>query len=639
MCGIAGACWFAEADHGRIESNLARAVAAMHNRGPSSSGQAIWAAPSGAVAALGSTRLAVLDLTEAGRQPMTTPDGRFTVVYNGEITNYVEVRAALVSEGISITSSGDTEVLLAAWVHWGQASLSRFEGMFAFAVLDRQQATLTLCRDPFGIKPLYYSHLPGRGLVFGSEIASIVPLLPSTPRLNWRTAVAYLAAGAYDDSPETFIEGVQHLEPGRTLVVDLGTGQIRRNEQVAWRPSIRTDETVTAAQAAEGVRALILQSVERNLRADVPVGVALSGGIDSSAIACAVRLLEPEYPLRVFSFVASESAIDESRWIDLVNRDLKAEAFTVTPTAGELSADLDDVILAQGEPFASTSIYAQYRVFRLMRDRGIVVSLDGQGGDEVFAGYHGYVGQRARSLLETGNVRGAASFMRAWSTWPGRSLGKGVARAGAEYAPGWALSGVYRRLPGVLPDGVRADQLRSRGLSWGWTSYEASNDGVRGVRVKAELRASLTERGLQSLLRHGDRNSMRFSVESRVPFLDRALVDFVLRLPERLLVDDQGTSKAILRSALRGIVPAEILDRRDKIGFETPDAAWIDAQRPKFADLISAAPEIGFLDKDQILDGIDPTRLGSGGRQIGSRLTWRMFNLYRWASLVGVDCS
>ena len=274
-----------------------------------------------------------------------------------------------------------------------------------------------------------------------------------------------------------------------------------------------------------------------------------------------------------------------------------------------------------------------------MRDHGIVVSLDGQGGDEVFAGYHGYVGQRARSLLETGNVRGAASFMRAWSTWPGRSLGKGVARAGAEYAPEWALSGVYRRLPGVLPDGVRRDQLRSRGPSWGWTSYEASNDGIRGVRVKAELRASLTERGLQSLLRHGDRNSMRFSVESRVPFLDRALVDFVLSLPERLLVDDQGTSKAILRSALRGIVPAEILDRRDKIGFETPDAAWIDAQRPKFADLISAAPEIGFLDKAQILAGIDPTRFGSGGRQIGSRLTWRMFNLYRWASLVGVDCS
>ena len=639
MCGIAGACWFAGADHGRIESNLALAVAAMHNRGPSSSGQAIWAAPSGGVAALGSTRLAVLDLSDAARQPMTTADGRYTVVYNGEITNYIEVRAGLASEGVAVESTGDTEVLLAAWAHWGPACLAHLEGMFAFALLDRQQATVTLCRDPFGIKPLYYSHLPGRGLVFGSEIASIVPLLPSTPRLNWRTAVAYLAAGAYDDSPETFIEGVQHLEPGRTLVVDLETGEIRRDEQVAWRPSIRTDETVTAAQAADGVRSLLLQSVERNLRADVPVGVALSGGIDSSAVACAVRLLEPDYPLRVFSFVASESAINESRWIDLVNRDLAAEAFTVTPTAGELTTDLDDVILAQGEPFASTSIYAQYRVFRLMRDHGIVVSLDGQGGDEVFAGYHGYVGQRARSLLEMGDIRGAASFLRAWSTWPGRSLGKGVARAGAEYAPAWAVSGVYRRLPGVLPSAVRRDQLRSRGLSWGWTSLDAPNDGIRGVRVKAELRASLTERGLQSLLRHGDRNSMRFSVESRVPFLDRALVDFVLGLPERLLVDDQGTSKAILRSALRGIVPDEILDRRDKVGFETPDASWIDAQRPEFADRISAAPEIGFLDKAQVLAGIDPGRFGSGGRQIGSRLTWRIFNLYRWASVAGVDCS
>ena len=639
MCGIAGACWFAETDHDRIESGLSRAVAAMHNRGPSSSGQAIWAVPGGGVAALGSTRLAVLDLSEAGRQPMSTPDGRFTMVYNGEITNYVEVRAALQGEEATFTSSGDTEVLLTAWAHWGAECLTRLEGMFAFAVLDRQRATVTLCRDPFGIKPLYYGHFTGRGLVFGSEIASIVPLLPSAPRLNWRTAVAYLASGAYDDSPETFIEGVRHLEPGHSLVIDLQAKFVRQGDDRAWRPSIRTDDHVTVAQAADGVRTLLLESVAHNLRSDAPVGVALSGGIDSSAIACAVRLLEPDYPLRVFSFVAPESEIDESRWISLVNEGLRADAFAVTPTTGELTADIDDVILAQGEPFASTSIYAQYRVFRLMHDHGIVVSLDGQGGDEVFAGYHGYVGQRARSLLEAGDLAGAASFLRAWSTWPGRSLAKGVARAGAEYAPDRAVSSVYRRLPGVLPKGVNRGELRVRGLAWGWQSPLAPNDELRGVRVKAELRASLTERGLQSLLRHGDRNSMRFSVESRVPFLDRALVDFVLSLPERYLVDDRGTSKAILRSALRGIVPDGILDRRDKVGFETPDASWIDSQRGVFADRISEAPEIGFLDKSQMLAGIDPARFGPGGGQIGSQLTWRIFNLYRWASLVGVDCT
>jgi asparagine synthase (glutamine-hydrolysing) len=186
---------------------------------------------------------------------------------------------------------------------------------------------------------------------------------------------------------------------------------------------------------------------------------------------------------------------------------------------------------------------------------------------------------------------------------------------------------------------VRRDQLRSRGLSWGWTSLDAPNDGIKGVRVKAELRASLTERGLQSLLRHGDRNSMRFSVESRVPFLDRALVDFVLGLPERLLVDDQGTSKAILRSALRGIVPDEILDRRDKVGFETPDAAWIDAQRPTFSHRIASAPDIGFLDKSEVLAGISQSPSGPSSQRIGSQLTWRLFNLYRWAELLGVDCS
>ena len=639
MCGIAGAFWVRDVDRAHVEAGLKISVAAMHNRGPSSAGQVVWeSADTSAIVGLGATRLAVLDLSAAGQQPMSTPDGRFTMVYNGEITNYLEIRAILSDEGAQFRSAGDTEVLLQAWARWGASCVDRFEGMYAFAVLDRVDQTLTLCRDAFGIKPLFYSHFPGLGLVFGSEVASVLPLLPGAPRLNWRSAVAYLSAGAYDDSSATFIEGINQLAPGRSIVADLRTGEVQLDNPARWRPSVRTDASISPSEAADGVRTLMLRSVQRNLRSDVPLGVALSGGIDSSAIACAVRHLEPEYPLSVFSFIPSDRAIDESSWIRKVNENLGAVAHTVTPTAGDLTADLDDVILAQGEPFASTSIYAQYRVFRLMRDAGVVVSLDGQGGDEVFAGYHGYVGQRVRSLIECGDFPSAARFLRAWSDWPGRSTMKGAARAGAEFAPAWAVSGAYRLMPGVVPAGIRQTALRDRGLTWSWPDYTAVTDGERGVRVKAELRASLTERGLQSLLRQGDRNSMRFSVESRVPFLDRALVDFVLSLPERMLVDERGTSKAVLRAAMRGLVPDEILDRRDKIGFETPDGAWIDQQRPLFADRIAEAPEIGFLDKERLLPGIDPYRsLGRRSvRPIGSRLTWRIFNLYRWAALVGV---
>ncbi len=571
---------------------------------------------------------------------MSTTDGRYTMVYNGEITNYLELREVLIAEGIGFDSDSDTEVLLAAWAHWGAACLERLEGMYAFAVLDHEAQTLTLCRDPFGIKPLYFRHIPHEGIAFGSELSSILPLLPDQPKLDWASAVAYLASGSYDDSERSFVEGVRQLAPGGSIVVDLQSGQVSVERLMLWRPSIATDESVTSAQAVDGVRTLLLDSVRRNLQSDVPVGVALSGGIDSTAIAGAVRHLEPDYPLQLFSFISSDEATSESTWIELANAQLQAPAWSVTPTAADLAADLDDLILAQGEPFGSTSIYAQYRVFRLMHETGIVVSLDGQGGDEVFAGYHGYVGQRVRSLLERGQVGAAATFLRNWGQWPGRSAVKGGLRAGAEFAPSALVSAAYRQVPGALPTGVKRDVLKARGLDWTWPSLEATNDGIKGVRVKAELRAALTERGLQSLLRHGDRNSMRFSVESRVPFLDRALVDFVLSLPEQLLVDERGTSKAILRSAMRGLVPDAILDRRDKIGFETPDAQWIDSQRTVFAMLIAQAPEIGFLDKRQILAGVDPATFAGSSKvkPIGSRLTWRLFNLYRWAALLDVSC-
>lgn len=634
MCGIAGACWTPAHSLDRVRAQLAQSIAAMGNRGPDSAGQAVWrpATSGGWTAVLGSTRLAVLDLSSAGSQPMSTEDGRLTLVYNGEITNYVEIREDLARRGSSFVSGSDTEVLLHAWECWGDASLDRLEGMYAFAVLDRAEGSLTLCRDPFGIKPLYYRHVPNEGLAFGSELSSLLPLLHEEPVLDWSTAATYLASGIYDDSSATFIEGVRQLAPGRSLAVDLVGGRIELDRRARWRPSIATNSSISRPEAVDGVRTLFLDSVARNLRADVPVGIALSGGIDSSAIACAVRRLEPDYPIRAFGFVSSDAGNDESRWIALVRDAVAARVHTVTPTSVELAGDLDDLIVAQGEPFGSTSIYAQYRVFRLMRDEGVVVSLDGQGGDEVFAGYHGYVGQRVASLLETGSLGGASAFLREWSRWPGRSLVKGVARAGAEFAPPWAVSAAYRRVPGVLPAFVDRRALRCRGLDWGWPIAPADRDGLRGVRVKAELRASLTERGLQALLRHGDRNSMRFSVESRVPFLDRALVDFVLSLPEDMLIDRRGATKSVLRAAMRGIVPDAVLDRRDKIGFETPEAAWIDAQRPTFASAVASAPDIGFLDGPMVAAAISP----SAGRPIDARLTWRLFNLYRWATLLGV---
>ena len=400
-----------------------------------------------------------------------------------------------------------------------------------------------------------------------------------------------------------------------------------------WWPSLQTNEGLTLEQAADAVRDLLTQSVRRNLRSDVPLGIALSGGIDSTAIVHLVRAIEPDVAMRMFSYVAPGTAMDETPWIR------KATAFsggvlaTVEPQAEDLIRDLDDLIAAQGEPFASTSIYAQYRVFQAMSESGIVVSLDGQGGDEVFAGYQGYPGQRARSLFEGGQWLQAALFLGKWRRWPGRSLSKGLARVALEYRPEVAFQGPIAARLSPSPPGLREGLLQERiGDHRPWRSL-ASNDGVSGVRVKAELRASLLERGLQSLLRHGDRNSMRWSVESRVPFLDRALVDFTLSLPERFLVDPSGTSKAVLRRAMKGLVPEEILLRRDKVGFETPDTMWLDRQREVLAHRVHCSPPIGFLDTTAVVAAIRGER---GQPKLQTGQMWRLVNLYRWAELMGV---
>ncbi|MCX7521046.1 asparagine synthase (glutamine-hydrolyzing) [Microbacterium sp. STN6] len=630
MCGIAGG-WLANESSSPL-GRVADALTRISHRGPDDRGVAEWRSPEGGTILLGSTRLAVLDLSSAGHMPMTSDDGRYTLVYNGEITNYVELRDELIAGGRSFRSSGDTDVLLQAWDEWGAQALSRFEGMFAFAMLDRRARTLIIARDVFGIKPLFYRSAPGESFHFGSELPGLLELLPGRPTLDWQTAVDYLQWGVYDSSERTFVEGVRHLPPGHVLTVDLDGG-VAGQPQRYWWPSVRR-EILSLDQATEAVREGFLRSVQRNLRSDVPVGIALSGGIDSSAITAAVRHLEPDFDLHTFSFVAPGFRQSEDAWIDLVASRTGAISHKVEASGQELLSDLDDMILAQGEPFGSTSIYAQYRVFRLAREHGVVVTLDGQGADEMFAGYDGYVAQRLRSLVERGRLVAAKRFLDHWGTWPHRSRRAGVLEAGAEFVPvrlARTLEAARSR-PNPLFDHAA---LVDRGVSVRYPRLEVA--GERGRRLPSFLRTRLTSRGLPALLRHGDRNSMRFSIESRVPFLDRELVAVALSLPEDYLVGPDGESKRILRRAMRGIVPDEVLDRRDKIGFATPESSWLTTFRSS-ALSPESAERIGFLHGTAAVEAASSDsaqeRLGFGGNGL-----WRYLNLVRWVELLEVDAA
>jgi asparagine synthase (glutamine-hydrolysing) len=626
MCGIAGS-WSrvgVPADGQRLRAGLD----AIRHRGPDDLGEFAWHDPSSRVRVdLGLVRLAILDLSPAGHQPMTLADGRFTISFNGEITNYLEIRNELTELGETFISDGDTEVLLKAWARWGVQALDRLEGMFAIAILDTVSRTVTLARDPYGIKPLFYIE-HGDRVAFCSEMSGLVEIAVPAPKLDWQAAVEYLQWGLYDHSERTFIEGVKHLRPGHYLVLDVDTGKLGEPVRYWW-PPVATTYKGTYNDAVDNVRTLFLDSVKRNLRSDVPLGIALSGGLDSSAITGAVRQLEPDMPIQTFSFVAPGFAKSEHEWIALVAKAVGATSHTVATEPGDLERDLDDLILSQGEPFGGTSIYAQYRVFKLAREHGVIVTLDGQGGDELFAGYFGYPAQRMHSLLETGHWAAAAKFVGASRELPDWYRKVIPFEAMAQFAPIRLRQRVRRPLASPL---LNVKKLRERGVDTGYPAIGA--DPVRGARLKTHLRSTLGGNGLPMLLRHGDRNSMRFSIESRVPFLDRALTELLFSLPEEWLVGPDGTTKRILRDAMRGLVPDAVIDRRDKVGFETPEAEWQErlAMQPNDHE-----HPIGFLRPgrtDTLTGGLTEREL-----RWGSRSHWRLINLRRWVALVGVDAS
>jgi asparagine synthase (glutamine-hydrolysing) len=621
MCGITG-YWTAKPGGGTVPA-LHEALQRLSHRGPDDRGEERFVGPWGEVV-LGHTRLSIIDLSAGGHQPMRSADGRYAIVFNGEIYNYRELRVELTALGHRFRSQSDTEVLLAAWSSWDRACLRRLTGMFAFVVLDCIEQTLTCVRDAFGIKPLFIAR-PSWGFCFASELPATVALRGEGAELDLQRCCDYLLHGDYDSRETTFIDGISQLPPGTYRVLSLRSGRL--DDPVCWwTPPTEEAPQRSFEDAAANLRALFLDSVRHHLRSDVPLGAALSGGIDSSAVVCAMRAVEPDAPIHTFSFIADGTTVSEAPWADLVNRHVGATAHSVVVEPHELARDLDDMIVAQGEPFGSTSIYAQYRVFRLAREHGVTVTLDGQGADELLAGYHGYPGERVRSLLDDGALLPAAAFLLRWRQWPGRSLRTGLRASVAQFVgtPGYstlrALAG--RRVP---LDWLDTGQLHERGITLDFPRQVPSSGRRR--RLAAELALSATRRGLPALLRHADRNSMRFSVESRVPFLTSALAEFLFTLPESYLVSPSGETKRIFRTAMRGLVPDAILDRRDKIGFATPEREWLTALAPNARAWLGDADGIDFLRPavmhrrfEQMLEAQLPF----------SWQAWRWINFCRW---------
>ncbi len=565
MCGIAGVVG------GRAPAAplMASMLDVLRHRGPD--GEGTWSAAAGSLppVVLGHRRLAILDLSPAGAQPMLHAGTGCVVTFNGEIYNYLEVRSELQALGHRFDSGSDTEVILEAYARWGTDCLLRFNGMFAFALYDPRRGTLFCARDRYGEKPFLY-HSTGSIFAFASEYKALLlhPEVPMEIEEARLLRAAQDAGTGLDSDRDTVFRGVSQLLPGEALELDLATMSPRvwRYWQVVPGGS---GELHDERAVFEEFRELLIDSVRLRLRSDVPVGSCLSGGLDSSAIVCIVRhLLGPDAPYQTFTGHFPGTPADEWAHAEKVVAATGVTSHRVEPGVDKFLAVLPQFAWHNELPVGSSSQFAQWSVFGLAKTHGVTVLLDGQGADESLGGYEQYFAAYVAALRERGDhARLAAELPAIRARYP------------------LALTPPARALRDRLPFGAKHFLSRRFGIGTSLL-YGLRPDLAREVaRTTALPRkpgfdplASALEqdsfgRYLTTLLRYGDRNSMAHSREVRLPFCDHRIAEFVLRLPPHLLMGEVQT-KRLLRESMRGLLPEPIRTRWNKQGFRPPQEDW-----------------------------------------------------------------
>ena len=624
MCGIFGSVGF-EPDSQRIDI--------VAHRGPDGRGWETYASLKGPVA-LGHRRLAIIDVSDAGLQPMCDASRRYWLVFNGEIYNYIELREEMRAKGEVFVSESDSEVLLRAYMLWGEAALPRLRGMFAFLIWDDRDKKLFAARDRYGIKPLYMVTTP-RGAAFGSEIKQLLGLPSVSGRMNIARVHDFLASGISDHTSETMFEGVFQLRGGECVTIDASRDASIEAWPRRWYPATAGEISLSEDEAAARFRDLLTESVRLHLRSDVPVGSCLSGGLDSSSIVCLMAQMMGSgaggAKVNTVSACYAEKSVDEKPFMVAVVAHAHTEPHYIFPKAEDVFQRASDITWHQDEPFGSTSIFAQWCVFEEARRVGVKVMLDGQGADEQLGGYHHSFSFHLAGLIKQLKIAKALETMRERQTWHGVPIAQQAKHSLIPLLP-IGLAGMLRRRHRALTqhDWLGGELLHAQGSDR--TAFERARIEL-GLPPVSDLRTlcmNLTFGSNLSMLLHWeDRNSMAHGIEARVPFLDHPLVEFSLALGNDHKIVGADT-KRVLRRATEAVLPPAVLQRRDKLGFATPEQYWfrgplrgmmtegVEATLARYPGLFNADGVRALT--DDMLEGRKPIDF----------LLWRIVNLGMW---------
>jgi len=570
MCGIAGIITANtnELSTGRLKTMTDVIV----HRGPDGEGQ--WISADGRVG-LAHRRLSIIDLSEAGTQPMHYMD-RYSITFNGEIYNYVELKEMCVKQGYRFATQTDTEVIMALYDWKKEECLQYFDGMYAFALYDVNEQKVFAARDRFGEKPFYYAVLPDSTFFFASEMKALWAA-GIKREVNNRMLYNYLAF-KYVDNPadysETFFTGISRLPHSHYINIDTKslTFSIKRYWDINYK---LTDHSITIEQAKEKFRDLFYTSVSRRLRSDVPVGSSLSGGLDSSAVVAVIDDLNKSKSIKqsTFSAIFPGFEKDESHYINMLLSTINVNPHFTSPDADTMLKELNRCFYHQEEPFGSASILAQYEVLKLAKQNNVTVLLDGQGADELLAGYHPFYKFFFNELKQT-NKQLFTRELSAYTALHGNSRINPLPKKDLKY--------YARKWSGPAKDSLK----KVHGLYRQWSNPYFSSDFYHQYKneqfifpnppttLNQALYNSVNE-GMTQLLRYADRNSMAHSREVRLPFLYHELVEFIFSLPAEFKIHN-GWTKYIQRITFEKLLPAGITWRKDKIGYEPPQKKWME---------------------------------------------------------------